>query len=339
MKELISTNIDRLGRRDFLKVTAGLGLSAAGMTLLDACGISPPAPIAEDAPLETTTIRIGYYPVICLAPWFMAEDLLKGEGFTDVQFVDPNNKFDFCMEFAGPSLLHRDPGTFLLAGVDTGCWELFGNSRVNQITDLKGKSIGIMPVGGFDREYISILLAYVGLEANKDVTWTPQLEPAEVENRIADGTIDALLAWPPYSQELRAKKIGHTVVNSMMDKPWSQYFCSMVTAYGGFAQKYPVATKRVVRAVLKAADICDREKERTAQAMVDRGITPNYDYALEAVMMIPFNHWREYDPEDTLRFYALLLHDAGLITDNPDEVIKQAADWRFLNELKVELKV
>src|SRR5258706_5330109 len=306
MKHFTSTNVDRLSRRDFLKVASGVGLSAAGMALLEACGVKPATPKSEGAPLETTTIRIGYYPVICLAPWFMAEDLLKSEGFTDVQFVDPQTKFDFCMQFAGPSLLNRDPGTLLLAGVDTGCWELLGNDKVNKIADLKGKTIGITPVGGFDHEYVSILLAYVGLDSNKDVTWTPDLDAAEVEKRFADGTIDALLAWPPYSQELRAKKIAHTVVNSMMDKPWSQYFCSMVTAYGGFAQKYPVATKRVVRAVLKAADICDREKERTAPARVDRGITPNYDYALEAVTMIPFNHWREYDPEDTLRFYALL---------------------------------
>jgi len=335
MNHISSTvNAGQLSRRQFLKVTAGLGLSAAGLALLEACGSKPAAPTTQAETLETTTIRLANYPVICLAPLFMAENLLKSEGFTDVNYVDSG--FDFVMQFGGPSLLNIDPATTMLAGVDTGCWELFGNQQVNEIADLKGKTIGI---GGLlrvvDQVYISILLGYVGLDPNKDVTWVVQPDFAEQTKQFIDGKIDAFLVWPPFSQELRAKKIGHTVINSMMDKPWSQYSCSMLTAYGGFAQKNPVATKRAVRAVLKAADICANEPERTAKAMVDRGITPNYDYALEAVKMIPYK-WREYDPEDTLRFYALRLRDIGLLKGNPDEIIKQAADWHFLNELKAE---
>ena len=36
--------------------------------------------------------------------------------------------------------------------------------------------------------------------------------------------------------------------------------------------------------------------------------------------------------------YALRLHEAGLIKSSPQKVIAQGADWRFLNELKKELK-
>jgi NitT/TauT family transport system substrate-binding protein len=53
---------------------------------------------------------------------------------------------------------------------------------------------------------------------------------------------------------------------------------------------------------------------------------------------IPYNMWREYDPEDTLRFYALRLHEAGMITSTPQKIIAQGTNWRFLNELKRELK-
>ena len=339
MKQFASTNSYRFSRRDFLKITAKLGLSAAGMTLLEACGVSPTPTNAEANELETRTIRIGYYPVICLAPLIMAEDLLKAEGFTNVQFVDPNTTFDFCMQFSGPSLVtNAGNGTTMLAGVDTGCWEVFGNDKVTKITDLKGKSIVVSSLGQIEHIYFSLVLAYVGLDPNKDVNFVIQPDSAEAAKQFADGKVDAIFAWPPFSQEMHARQIGHTVVDSMVDMPWSQYFCSMLTSFGGFAQKYPVATKRVVRAVLKAADICDREKERTAQAMVDIGITPNYDWALEAIQMIPFNHWRDYDPEDTLRFYALRLRDVGLIKGNVNESIQQAADWHFLNEVKAEWK-
>src|SRR5258706_11122072 len=86
MRHSASTNIDRLSRRDFLKIASALSLSAAGMTLLEACGVKPVTPLAEDAPLETTTIRLITTPSICLAPQYLAEDLLKGEGFTDIQY-------------------------------------------------------------------------------------------------------------------------------------------------------------------------------------------------------------------------------------------------------------
>ena len=39
---------------------------------------------------------------------------------------------------------------------------------------------------------------------------------------------------------------------------------------------------------------------------------------------------REYDPADTLRYESLRLHEAGLV--------KTGTDWRFINELKKELK-
>jgi NitT/TauT family transport system substrate-binding protein len=54
---------------------------------------------------------------------------------------------------------------------------------------------------------------------------------------------------------------------------------------------------------------------------------------------VPYDNWREYDPEDTLRFYLLRLHEAGLIKSSPNKLIAEGTDWRFLNELKRQLKV
>ena len=53
---------------------------------------------------------------------------------------------------------------------------------------------------------------------------------------------------------------------------------------------------------------------------------------------VPYDNWREYNPEDTIRYYALRLHEAGLIKSSPTRIIADGADWRFLNELKRELK-
>jgi NitT/TauT family transport system substrate-binding protein len=53
---------------------------------------------------------------------------------------------------------------------------------------------------------------------------------------------------------------------------------------------------------------------------------------------LPYQRWREANPEDTLRFYALRLHEVGMIKSTPQKIIADGTDWRFLNELKKELK-
>ena len=94
------------------------------------------------------------------------------------------------------------------------------------------------------------------------------------------------------------------ILNSAVDRPWSQYFCCLLSGSRGFVHEHPIATKRVTRAILKATDLCVTEPERVARMLVDGGFTARYDYALEALTEVPYDRWREYDPEDTLRFYA-----------------------------------
>jgi NitT/TauT family transport system substrate-binding protein len=128
------------------------------------------------------------------------------------------------------------------------------------------------------------------------------------------------------------------VVNTNVDRPWSQYFCCLVAGNRTFVRKHPVATKRAVRAILKAADICALEPDRVARVLVDRDYVKRYDYALQTMQEVPYGTWREYNPEDTLRFYALRLHEAGMIKSSPQKIIEQGTDWRFLTELKKQLK-
>ena len=104
------------------------------------------------------------------------------------------------------------------------------------------------------------------------------------------------------------------------------------------SDNYPVATKRALRAILKATDLCAPEPERAARRLVDGGFTPRYDYALQTLTELPYDRWRELDPEDSLRFYALRLHEVGMINSTPNKIIAEGTDWRFLNELKRELK-
>ena len=71
---------------------------------------------------------------------------------------------------------------------------------------------------------------------------------------------------------------------------------------------------------------------------MDRKYATSYDFAVQTLKELPYARWREYDPEDTIRFYALRLHEAGMIKSTPQKLLAQHTDWRFLNELKKELK-
>jgi NitT/TauT family transport system substrate-binding protein len=155
---------------------------------------------------------------------------------------------------------------------------------------------------------------------------------------FADGKIDAFLGFPPEPQQLRARKVGRVVVNSSVDRPWSQYYCCMLGGNTAFIRKNPVATKRVLRAILKATDFCASDPASAARYIVDRGFADQYEHTLDMLKQVPYNKWRDYDPEDTLRFYALRMREAGIIKSGPNKIIADGTDWRFFNELKRELK-
>jgi NitT/TauT family transport system substrate-binding protein len=323
-----------------------------GLTLAGATGLLGvhPKPVAAEPPPETTKIRLVKVSGICIAPQYVAEELLQGEGFTEVHYVETvagaeltkalaSGEAHISLSFVAPVILRLDAGDplVMLAGVHVGCFELFGSERVRTIRDLKGKTVAVQALGSSQHVFLASIVAYVGLDPGKDIQWVTH-PPAEAMQLFAEGKVDAYLGFSPDPQHLRAHKIGQVVVNSSVDRPWSQYFCCMAAGNREFVRKHPIATKRALRAILKATDVCALEPERAAQAIVAKGFTPRYEYALQTMQEVPYDKWREYDPEDTVRFYALRLHEAGMIKSSPQKLIAQGTDWRFLNELKKELK-
>jgi NitT/TauT family transport system substrate-binding protein len=122
---------------------------------------------------------------------------------------------------------------------------------------------------------LSAMLAYLGMDPQKEVNWISE-QQGDAMGYFINGKADAFMAFASQPQELRAKKIGHVIVNTALDRPWSQYFCCVLLANREFVAKYPIATKRALRAFLKAADICARSPERAAQLLVDKGYEPRY---------------------------------------------------------------
>ena len=331
-----------MNRRGFLRVASVVAAVARVMV--------PSRSVAAEPPPETTRIRIPRIASTCRSPEWLAEELLRTEGFTDVQYLPvdgtlgveralASGEADLGGHFAAPVILRLEAGDpiVIVGGEHVGCFELLGTARIRTIRDLKGATVAVPALHPSPHAFLASMIASVGLDPAKDVNWV-KYPPAESMRLLAKEKIDAFLGFPPVPQEFRAMGIGRVVVNSATDRPWSQYFCCMLVGNRQFVRKHPVAMKRALRAILKSADVCAVEPERVARFLVDRKYAADYGYALASVKSLPYGRWREYDAEDTVRFWSLRLREAGMLKASPQKILGDGTDWRFLSELRKELK-
>ena len=162
-------------RREFL----------AGLSLAGAAGVlGTRQSLADEGPPETTTLRLPLTSSICLAPVYIADDLLRAEGFTDIRRVPSSGGFsfpqmagrgeiDFGATFAASVVFHLDAGQPItaLTGVHSGCYELFAHEPIRTVSDLKGRLVGIQTLSSSGHLYLAIMAAHVGLDPHKDITW------------------------------------------------------------------------------------------------------------------------------------------------------------------------
>jgi NitT/TauT family transport system substrate-binding protein len=335
-------------RREFIE---GLALTGTAAVL----GWRPERGEAAVEPTpETTRLRIRKGDPACWAPMYVAEPLLRKEGFTDIQYVFGHGTevaklcregaIDLTPDFSAASMFNLEqqqhPLKFL-AGLHVGCYALVGSERVHSVRDLKGKTVwsGAVKNNG-PHIFFSTIVSYVGLDPRTDVNYL-WVNKDEAMRLFREGKIDAFISFPPGPHDLIAEGIGHLLVDTNIDKPWSQYFCCMVLGQSYFIKKNPVATKRALRAILKAVDIVSRDPKQATRTIIEKKVRPESEYAsiYRAIKDIPYGRWRDYNPEDTIRFYALRMRDIGMMETNPQQFIDQHSDWRFMNELKKEFRI
>ena len=329
------------GRRQFVSATAALGVAGY-------LGLYHRAAAAEPLP-ETTHIRIVHAPFICTAPQYLAEELFPIEGFKSWEYIPVGTRSGIDALAKGEAdisiwnsfelIPYLDEGSsvVVLGGLHGGCYQLFGSERVSTIRDLKGKTAAVHYLGSGDHILLSAMLSYVGIDP-RDVNWITGRDMFDAKDLFIDGKADAFMGWAQEPAELRSKGVGPVIVDIGQDRPWSQYFCCMAVANRDFVERNPIATKRALRAMLKAADVCASDPEGVARFLAAKLYETRYPISLDVLNRTQFNLWRTVNPADTLRFYALRLHEVEMIKTPPNELIAQGTDWRFLNELKKELK-
>lgn len=348
-------------RRELLRVTLGTGAMLAGGGLLAACGqqngaLGGPATLP---PPETTTVRIRT-AFACDPPIWLAKEFLLEEGFTDVQFVETSGRprdwatkasVDFGAVHPEELVAAIDAGAPLvvLAGLHSGCQEVWVGPGIASLRDLRGKRIAVFAKNTGDQffNFFATTLAFVGIDPVKDVSFF-EIGPdyAAMLDAFLDGRSDAFLAAADGAAVLRRhpRTSSTKILDQSADKPWSQYLCCMLAANRDWTRQNPVAAKRVTRAVLRAADATFKDRSRAAREGATRpvqSILPLGGVALEQVLsdtiaMLSYD-WREFDPEETIRFFALKLADVKLITSTPQQIIAQGTDLAYMRQLRKEL--
>jgi NitT/TauT family transport system substrate-binding protein len=106
--------------------------------------------LADEGPPEVTTLRLRRMPAICVAPGYIADALLRAEGFTDISYIPDapvdavaRGEIDFDLETAAWIVSNLDAGQPItaLAGMHVGCYELFAHEPIRAIGDLKGPAV------------------------------------------------------------------------------------------------------------------------------------------------------------------------------------------------------
>lgn len=340
-----------VSRRTILRSAAGFGVATIVTPLLGACG-GDKARVASQGPTETPTIRIPKVALTAAIAQAVAAEFLKEEGFTEVQYVTlprpeeifsrfASGEFDMTLLPANMVTARVDAGDpfVALAGVNAGCFQIVASNVVKTLSDCRDKRLASSGPGFPDDIFLSLTLRNVGIDMRKENTVITHPHDAAIQ-ALTSGDIDVMVTYPPFVSRLRTSDAAHLILDANLDRPWSQYIFSLAVVHREYLTKNPAATKRALRALLRAADVVAKEPERAAQAARAQGFIPEPLYAptLSELSLIPYNVWRTFDPADTVRFYALRLKEAGLITGTPDQILAKGTDFRFLGELKQELK-
>ena len=147
------------------------------------------------------TVRLVNDRSICIAPEYVAEELLRAEGFTDIRYDEaPGSQqvdallrgdLDFANFFPGGNIPQIDAGVPIVVLAAHSCRLLrtIRQGGYRHIVDLKGKTIGlrVTPVG-----VLTLMAAEVGLDPTKDIYWVTGADrgtdPLEL---FVQGKIDA----------------------------------------------------------------------------------------------------------------------------------------------------
>jgi NitT/TauT family transport system substrate-binding protein len=338
-------------RRALLRSGLAVGMSVIAAEIATACGSTPATTASTTVlgPPEASTVRLAGGG-LCDPAFWTAGDFLREEGFTNVKILSPSigavvrGEADVGTGYTQWIITNADAGSPMvaLAGMHTGCGEVWTKPGISSVADLRGRTIAVNSVALTDVFYgfWATILAYVGIDARRDVNFVVYDTESPLE-LFLQGRSDAILVLAQSVPLLRAsdRNRGKLLISAQDDKPWSQYYCCQLVANRDWARANPNAAKRVTRAVLRASDRVAKDPAFAARSTLEQGLISGatMDLALATFKNCTFQ-WRDLDAEESLRFSALQLAGQKLVKSSPQQLVARASDFAYVAELKKELK-
>jgi NitT/TauT family transport system substrate-binding protein len=284
-----------------------------------------------------------------MAPLLFAGDYLRDDGINveyvtrDADYALINDVADGRIDIGYYFIAHLthavDAGlpVVMLGGAHTACFQIVATDEVADITQLAGKKLGFVTREASEGDYsfTQAILQHIGIVPGQDVELVP-IRPADVLTALGS-KVDALHTYPPYTLQVHDFNQGHVILDSLVDRPWSQNLCCAFFTSRTFLEQNPALTRLALRAMLRGVDHCATDPAGAAQRFVEQSWVRTDAYATRTLEQVPLNVWRTHRPEDSIRFYSLLMHGVGVIESTPEEIIQKGTDLTFFNELKQEL--
>jgi NitT/TauT family transport system substrate-binding protein len=334
--------------------TTRLGTFIAIMSLLlTGCGRNN-----SNSSAASNKIRVGYVGITCEAPIFSAVEngFFKEEGL-DVEMVKcewANYKDVFAL--GGFDITHHLVMYFLkpieqgldvkfTGGIHRGCLRVQAsvNGKINAITDLRGKTIGVPGMGTPPFIFANRVLGARGIDPSKEINW--RVFPAgELGLALDKGEIDAIADSEPIGSLLIAEGKVKNIADQAEDAPYKDEYCCAVIVNGKFLRANPKAAAAATRALLKGAKWVEANPAAAARLSVEKG----YLASNPELNTVALSHLR-YVPsvsggEAAVKSAAAEMKVAGMLNPTTDvsELAKRAFahldgvtdDW--LQNLQVE---
>ncbi len=219
-----------------------------------------------------------------------------------------------CAEFIIVSRAFQKESLRSIAAIAKSQQEyVFGRTDrgVNSVADLKGKRVGVsrQTVAEF---YLGRFLDLHGLNIHQvDLV---DMKPADAPKALANGDLDAVIAWQPYAHQVE-QELGTRTVAWPAQSYQLLYWNLVGTA--AWTARQPELVTRLLKALVQAERYVQLHP-REAQAIVQERL--QYDDAYMAAI------WREHQFSVTL--------DQSLVLAMEDE-----ARWMIVNNLTTETQV
>ncbi|WP_017753988.1 ABC transporter substrate-binding protein [Calidifontibacillus oryziterrae] len=291
-----------------------------------------------------------YYAYIARDNGYFAEEgldveLISGHGGTSIVQKIGSNTADFGI-VAVPSLLSAwNEGHDIQAVYQINSTNLFDlivprYSDIRDISQLKGKVIGVTELGAAEVPFVQSLLANAGLNAEVDVTIRPFGEHATAKSILTGFENGEIAAFSGGAHDLVSLYVSGFKSNSLIPKVYKALPSTAIIANGSIINERPDLVEKIARAIARGTDFSIKNRNAALEIMKEAAPEEFTDEAVGQMCLDTFIDLST--PIETEKGYGYIYQDSWkklieLFGKGDSPVITHEIDVsRYLNTSFVE---